>query len=254
MDAAYAQGYLDLWRKHWWWQVRHQIVLGLAGGLLRDRGPSPPTILDIGCLGGAAFDDLEALGTVYGLEPDPHLVDCQPRWRHRVRQATFGRDFQDPRSYDLVLMLDVLEHIQDDAGALERLHGALKPGGHAIVTVPALPSLWSRHDEVNHHFRRYRRGPLRRLLHGAGFEVIELRYLFLWTLGLMYLRKLVANGQGTQYRVGIPSRPVNAVFRGLCAIERWCFRSMRVGPPLGSSLLAVVQRPLESTLQRARSA
>jgi SAM-dependent methyltransferase len=165
----------------------------------------------------------------------------------------FDRDFQDDRSYDLVLMLDVLEHIEDDAGALERVHGVLQPGGHAIVTVPALPSLWSRHDEVNHHFRRYRRAPLRGLLQAAGFEVRELRYLFLWTLGLMYVRKLVANGQGAGYRVGIPPRPVNAIFRGLSALEGWCFRATRRGPPLGSSLLAVVQRPRVSAQSRLAS-
>jgi SAM-dependent methyltransferase len=144
-------------------------------------------------------------------------------------------------------MLDVLEHIEDAAAALGSLWQLLKPGGHAILTVPALQSLWSVHDMVNRHHRRYDKMGLQRLIEDSGFAVRELRYFFIWPLGLMYLRKLILGTRqrpGKSYTVRVPSAPLNTLFASLSRAEQ---RLMRFGVrwPLGSSLLAVVKRPHE---------
>jgi SAM-dependent methyltransferase len=207
--------------------------------------PSGRTIFDIGCAGGVSFDDLSQYGEVYGLEPDPTLVDACPQWRERIELTGFGSDYSPLRQYDLVLMLDVLEHIEDDTAALGSLHHLLKPGGRAILTVPALQLLWSVHDVVNRHYRRYHKMGLQLLLEASGFAVLNLQYFFIWPLGLLYLRRLLLGTKqrpGKSYTVTVPSAPVNRLFAGLSHTEQ---RLMQLGVrwPLGSSLLAVVERP-----------
>jgi len=247
MQESYSTIYADLWRRHWWWRVRHELVMRtveqLFGG--KDKPPPQRTIFDIGCAGGVSFDDLSRYGEVYGSEPDPTLVNSCPQWRQCIELTGFGPDYSASRQYDLVLMLDVLEHIEDAAGALGNLRRLLKPGGHAILTVPALQSLWSVHDVINRHHRRYDKMGLHRLIEDSGFAVRELRYFFIWPLGLMYLRKLLFGTKQRarkSYTVIVPPAPVNRLFAGLSRTEQ---RLMRLGVhwPLGSSLLAVVERP-----------
>ena len=247
MQESYSTIYADLWRRHWWWRVRHELVMRTVEQLL--QGDDMPllerNILDIGCAGGVSFDDLCQYGTMYGLEPNPTLVDCCPQWRERIELTGFGPDYSTSRQYDLVLMLDVLEHIEDDAAALASLQQLLKPGGQAILTVPALQSLWSVHDTINQHYRRYDKTGLKRLLEVSGFAVRNLQYFFSWSLGLMCVRKLWLGTKprpGKSYTVTVPSVPVNKLFAGLSRIEQ---RLMQLGVrwPLGSSLLAVIERP-----------
>lgn len=249
MHQSYSQYYADLWRRHWWWRVRHEVVLR---ELSRVTGSSTtaaprPRILDIGCAGGVAFDDFSRFGEVYGIEPDPQLVESTPQWRHRVEQVMFGPDYRAEQPFDVILMLDVLEHIENDRGTLQSLRSLLKPGGYAILTVPALGWLWSVHDDINLHFRRYHRRPLRQLLTQAGFEVHRLKYLFGWSLPLVYLRTWLSNKQPEKYRVEVPSAPVNAVFAGLTRGENALSNVLGLSPPWGSSLLAVVRRPVDET-------
>ena len=247
MQESYSTLYADLWRRHWWWRVRHELVMRTVEQLFGGKDKLPPqrTIFDIGCAGGVSFDDLSRYGEVYGSEPDPTLVDSCPQWRARIELTGFGPDYSASRQYDLVLMLDVLEHIEDAAAALGSLWQLLKPGGHAILTVPALQSLWSVHDMINRHHRRYDKMGLQRLIEDSGFAVRELRYFFIWPLGLMYLRKLLHGTKerpGKPYTVTVPPGPVNRLFASLSRTEQ---RLMRLGVhwPLGSSLLAVVEKP-----------
>jgi len=192
-----------------------------------------------------AFDALSRFGDVYGLEPDPLLVDSCPQWRNRIEMTKFGRDYSSPRKYDLVLMLDVLEHIKDDRGAIAGIWNLLNPGGQLVLTVPALKSLWTVHDEINLHFRRYSGRCLRQVLIDQGFEVLRIDYCFTWSLGLMYVRKLLLGEKlrpNRDYSVRVPPEPINALFFGLSRVEQWLMHR-RVRLPIGSSLLAVVRKP-----------
>jgi hypothetical protein len=147
-------------------------------------------------------------------------------------------------------MLAVHAHLEDAAAALARFRQLLKPGGLATLIVPALQSLWSVHDMINLHYRRYDKTGLQRLLKVSDFAVRGLQYFFSWSLGLMYVRKL---WYGTKprtwksYKVPLPSLPVNRLFAGLSRIEQ---RLLQLGVhwPLGSSLLAVIERPRASSL------
>lgn len=239
MQQSYSQGYVDLWERHWWWKARHQVVLRELERAATLLPYFPRRILDIGCAGGVAFDDFQRWGDVYGIEPDPQLVDSKPRWRHRITHQYFTADFQPSECFDIVTMLDVLEHIRNDSDALRHLASIVRPGGFVILTVPALQQLWSVHDEINLHFRRYDRRELRQLLTEAGFEIVRLNYLFCWSLPLVYLRTW---SRRAEYRVKVPQWPINSLFQNLTQLENWVSNTTGISLPCGSSLLAVVRR------------
>lgn len=243
MQTSYSGQYVDLWRRHWWWRSRHALVMRVVSQLLSHRAPSlpRPRILDIGCCGGVMFDELSRYGDVRGIEPDAQLAGAVSHWSGAVEETAFGREYQSDRQYDLVLMLDVLEHIEDDLGALEALCRLLPPGGAAVLTVPALMSLWSAHDVANRHFRRYDRCGLKRRLESAGLAVRSLHYFFGWPLPLMYARRAIARSADDGYQVRVPVRPVNKLFQTLSALEHWGATRLGLPAPVGSSLMAVVE-------------
>lgn len=252
MHADYALRYRTLWERHWWWRSREAHLLGWLARLHArspDRGAL--RILDVGCGDGLFFDRLERFGRVEGLEPDASLV-TDPRWRDHIRVGGLG-DAQGPGAlpegaYDLVLMLDVLEHIAEDGDALRAVRAALKPGGRLLLTVPALRALWSRHDEVNAHFRRYDRRGLAALLGASGFEVETVRYFFAWTVAPLLVRRWLSppvgrvtgpSRLGADAGVSIPPAPVNRLLTLASRCEHALGRFVRW--PLGSSLLALAR-------------
>lgn len=245
MRPEYARRYRELWDGHWWWRSREAHVLARIGRLRGRSDPAHFRILDIGCGDGLFFDKLGRHGRVEGLEPDASLVD-DPRWRSQIRVGGLGPGCRFEANYDLVLMLDVLEHIQDDRAALASAVGAIGSGGHLLVTVPALPWLWSRHDEANAHFRRYRPGPLRDLLAGAGLRVESIRFFFAWTVAPLLARRLLAPAGSSSgladYEVAIPPAPINRALDLLSRADHAIGRAVRW--PLGSSLLAIARKPL----------
>jgi 2-polyprenyl-3-methyl-5-hydroxy-6-metoxy-1,4-benzoquinol methylase len=240
VQAVYAQRYRTLWERQWWWRSRESLLLAtigrLAGSIAIRR------ILDIGCGDGLFFDALSRFGEVDGLEPDASLLR-HDHWRSRIKVGSLGPGFQADGSYDLALMLDVLEHIEDDHGALTSARSAIRPGGALLVTVPALGWLWSRHDEANAHFRRYRPRSLRAVLNAAGFEVESIRYYFAWTVVPMLLRRwLSPSGRGTSdYDVAIPPSPINRLLTAYTRVEHAVGRHLPW--PVGSSLLAIARNP-----------
>ena len=247
MHADYARRYRELYDRHWWWRSREAFVLGWVDRLHARAGPEPWSILDVGCGDGLLFDKLGRFGRVEGLEPDASVVN-DPRRRGSIRVGALG-DGSKPltgSAFDLVLMLDVLEHVGDDLGALREVRDAVRPGGVLLLTVPALGWLWSRHDEVNAHARRYDRWSLRDRLDGAGFAVEAVRYFFAWTVGPLVVRRWLSPAGGDRGRVlrtaagvAIPPAPVN---RLLTAASRAEHEVGRVVPwPVGSSLLAVAR-------------
>lgn len=236
MQAAYARNYRRLWDEHWWWRARRRFVLGKLEALNRRRPLK--RMLDVGCGDGLFFDELSRFGEIWGVEPDESLVDPDGRWRARIRLEAFGADYRDERRYELILMLDSLEHIRDEDAALRAATALLEPDGALFLTVPALPSLWSAHDEANHHYRRYTKDTLRASLERAGLVPDDMGYYFCWPVPLMYGRKLSTRGQA-EYEVAPPPAPVNKFMYALSVLEQTLAPA---GTPIGSSLFALCRR------------
>lgn len=261
MQAAYAAEYRRLWDEHWWWRSRRRFVCGLLETLSL---PSNANVLDIGCGDALFFDDLARYGQVSGIEPDINLIDESNPHRASITVAPFGPDYATDLRYDLITMLDVLEHIEDDRGTLHNVHEMLNPGGVAILTVPAFNWLWSMHDVANRHYRRYTRRELTGKLREQGFALDRAGYTFGWTVAAMTIRRLMmpahdqspkrervnSGGAGVPpadestdpdaYRVTPPPASVNAALDTLTRAEQAIARLLPL--PLGSSTYAVARR------------
>lgn len=161
---------------HWWYRARRDI---LADYLTRYGGlPEHARILEIGCGTGHNLPMLAGFGEVEAIEIDPAA--------RAIASQRLGRPVGDAPlpalpgvargAYDLVAVLDVVEHIEDDVAALAAMKTLLRPGGKVLIAVPAHQWMWSAHDVVNHHHRRYSKGTLAKAIGAAGLKPTRLTY------------------------------------------------------------------------------
>ena len=175
MEAHCYHEYNRMEREHWWFQARREIL----GSVLEriTRGRRRPRILDLGCGTGESVRHLSQFGRVVAVDlSDLALGFCRHKKLTGLVQADAVRlPFADG-SFDLVCGLDILEHLDDEQAALAEIRRVCRPGGQILLTVPALPMLWSRHDVANHHKRRYRRSQFARALRDAELDCEWLTY------------------------------------------------------------------------------
>ena len=155
---------------HWWYRARRDILSDLIARKI--SLPQDARILEVGCGTGHNLAMLGKFGRVEAIEVDGAAREiASRRLGHAVLDAPLPELPGVPdRSYDLIAILDVIEHIDADVAGLTGLAAKLKPGGKILITVPAFPWMWSAHDVVNHHKRRYTRGTLKALVRDAGTE------------------------------------------------------------------------------------
>ena len=170
--------------------------------------------------------------------------------RSQIGAAYDGTTLLRTEKAQVTVALDVIEHIEDDLDAMRTLADSTQPGGRIIVTVPALPSLWSSWDTKLGHFRRYTRASLRTLGERAGLEPIEVSYLFPEMLPAGILRRIgdrraAQRGGGADFPRFTP-----AVDRFLFTVARLTTRLRRLAPA-GTSVVAVFRRPLVDNLAPA---
>lgn len=247
MDPRYAAAYSELAASHWWWQVREALLINeirrLRTGKVRGR------ILDVGCGDGRLFPVLEEFGAVEGIEPDPATRAMNGRSGRRIHHAPFRAPLPVAGKFDLILMLDVLEHLDDPIESLNLARSVLAPGGILLITVPALPVLWTRHDELNHHKLRYTRRALRQQLLVAGMSILQLRYQF----HALALVKLLARLRECFDRrepaiPRVPAALINWAAGGFSRLEAVVCRPVARWLP-GSSLLALARPQGEQITQ-----
>jgi SAM-dependent methyltransferase len=238
MEPGYAQHYADLYSRHWWWRAREGYVLRWVRRIARGRRLR---ILDIGCGDGFFWKKLDALGDVEGIEVDADLIAPGSPYRDRIEISTFPGRPRESR-YDLILMLDVLEHIEDDRAALAKVRELLASGGHLVLTVPAHMWLWSEFDAVNHHHRRYTRRPLVDLMRGADLSVVSARYYYFWPVLPLLARRALFRAKSTMQSrfVRVPPAPVNAALHAISTLDHWV--TSVVPTPCGGSLIAVAKK------------
>jgi len=164
----------ELEERHWWYRGRRRIISEL---MARIELPPGAEILDAGCGSGRNMVDLARLGSVTGVEiADASLARARERNVGEVVQGSLTElPFADGR-FDAAVCLDVIEHIEDHRGALRELHRVVAPSGTLLVTVPAYQWLWSEHDVINHHKRRYTRKTLSAVAVEAGWETAWTTY------------------------------------------------------------------------------
>ena len=167
----------ELDQQHWWYRARRVVLDAL---IRRTVQPSKDArILEIGCGTGHNLPMLAAFGQVEAIEVDPAARSmAEERLGRTVGSAPLPTlDGVPEKSFDLIGSFDVIEHIADDAAALAGIARLLKPGGKFVMTVPAHQWMWSAHDEVNHHQRRYSRAALKQLVDASPLRLEAIGYL-----------------------------------------------------------------------------
>ena len=242
MDRAVFDRMAELDQQHWWFTARRRILAEVIRRIVRP--PAAARILELGCGTGHNLDMLGAFGRVEASELDDHARElATQRLGRTVKKVALPDLSKFPAdSYDMIALLDVLEHVPDDKGSLAAIFTRFKPGGDLLLTVPANPWMWSAHDEAHHHHRRYRKREIAALARAAGYEIDLLSpfntMLFPLIAGVRVLNKLRGHDSADD---ALPAPPVNRALDRLFGVEAGLIG--RLPFPFGVSLIAVLRRP-----------
>jgi SAM-dependent methyltransferase len=245
MDKTYEAAYHTLEETHWWFAARRDFVYSLLQAEKRDA-----PLLEAGCSGGplllrlraAGFTDLQGIDVSAEGIALAHARGFDHAYVMDAARTTFG-----DASFAAIVASDVLEHIADDAQALREWYRLLRPGGRLYVFVPAFMWLWSGHDVVNLHQRRYTAATLRAALQQAGFAVRRTSYwnclLFFTIAAIRLLRRPFAGNTHAPATGDLKPLPpvVNRALLALLRFENALLRQVNL--PVGVSVFCIAQKP-----------
>jgi SAM-dependent methyltransferase len=239
MERVVYDRMAELDSQHWWYRARREILSDLIAREIKLSQDA--RILEIGCGTGHNIPMLERFGRVDAIEIDAAARAIASR---RLGHAVSDAPLPDlpgvaDRQYDLVAILDVLEHVEGDREALRSIARKLKPGGRILITVPAFPWMWSAHDVVNHHHRRYTKKALKAVIGEAGLKLDLMSYFNSLLFPLAAAARLAGRITGKEDSDdALPPKPINALFETLFGLERHAIG--RIPFPPGVSIVAIV--------------
>ncbi|MFT3827359.1 MAG: methyltransferase domain-containing protein [Chitinophagaceae bacterium] len=247
MQRSYYQKYYSFERNHWWFIVRAGILKKVINRCTGIKAGA--RILNAGVATGRTTEDLSIFGSVTSVENDPECCRfLREELNMEVTEASVtDLPFEDG-IFDMICVLDVLEHVDDDRSALKELHRLNSKDGWLVLTVPAYQWLWSRHDEVNHHCRRYTRSQIRQRLEQSGYRIQYLSYFNSFLFPFIAVYRLVSRPfvKGTPLKsdfeiAGFEYKSwTNKLFGGIFGIEKKLIPSIRF--PFGVSVIAVASK------------
>ena len=234
---------------HWWCRARREILESVIAQFAPAPRQGGLRLVEVGCGSGGNLPMLAKFGAVVGAEPEPIAVSHFRQKRsgifevihHRVPEPLPGR-------YHVIGMFDVLEHIDDDVGALKWAAEQLEPGGILVLSVPAFQFLWSEQDEAAHHFRRYTPDQILRLVppslsvaHLTCFNTL----LFPAILAARTVMRMKRRTAGPpRWNLALPPEPFNWLLYQILRLERFFVSRRRFR--FGVSILLVARRHADS--------
>lgn len=220
--------------------------------------PAVTHVLEIGCGQGAVGARLATRYQYVGLEPNPVSYEvAKQRFTHLTRgeiRAAEAESLDPAERFDMVCAFEVLEHIEDDAGALKQWAGRVNPGGWLLLSVPAHQRRYAAWDRLVGHFRRYNPDELTKLVEAAGFQDVEIRE---YGAPLGYALEFGRNAIGRrrlkqmsdvsmEQRTGASGRLFQPSSTAVSALTRYGtapFRYMQRGLPHGPGLVLRAKLP-----------
>jgi ubiquinone/menaquinone biosynthesis C-methylase UbiE len=239
--------------KHWWFAGRTWSLLNMLDRIVEPDGQK--RVLDIGCGAGNMFHHLTRYGSVVGVDNNPRPLVVARERGYDVREGQAEDLPVDDEAFDLVALLDTVEHCEDEQAVLEECYRVCAPGGYLVVTVPAFMWLWSHNDVLNDHKRRYTTAELGQKLAQVGFQVQRMTYnnflVFPLAAGLILVRRGASQElelgsphfDDESYQVEMEPAPplVNTVLSGVTWTESQLLRWVNL--PIGTSIICIAEKP-----------
>jgi SAM-dependent methyltransferase len=243
MEKDFEKKYHDVETDHWWFKSRRKYLLDLL-----KNAPKDSMVLDIGCSSGVFLKDLEKLGfkteNLFGIDiSEKAIANCKANGIANC----FVMDAQDialTESFDIIVASDCLEHLEDDKKALKNWKKLLKIGGKMYVFVPAFMSLWSYHDEVNMHYRRYTGPELKSKINAENLEIQKAGYwnffLFLPVYAFRKISVVFKEKKTGESDISIGNTLVNNTLLQLIIFENKLLKVVNF--PFGVSTFCIAKR------------
>lgn len=231
---------------HWWIKGRRKIMIDLVSKELNMRGKRA-SIIDFGCgPSGNELNELGKYGDVTGADYSERAIElCREKFKGNIKQIDISKPIKWNVQYDFVIALEIMEHIEDDTIAAKNIYNALKPGGHAVITVPAYEWLWTVVDDNCMHYRRYDKKRLKRVLIDNGLEIDYIGYYMCFLFPLAMLVRLYTRWKKrdvpSSLETGIPPGIVNNLLYKIFCMESCWIKKGRTFP-YGLSLIAKVHK------------
>jgi SAM-dependent methyltransferase len=238
---------------HWWFAGRTWSLLNMLDRKIPANGQGQ--VLDVGCGAGNRFHHLNRYGKVMGVDNNPRPLAVARERGYDVREGTAEDLPFEAETFDLVALLDTVEHCEDDMTVLRECYRVCVPGGRLVVTVPAFMQLWSHNDVLNAHCRRYSAPELEEKLKRVGFRVERTTYnnfsLFPLAAGLILLRRGAEQEpdlgsphfDDESYQVEMEPAPplLNTLLKAVTWTEAQLLRWLNL--PVGTSVICIARRP-----------
>lgn len=245
MDRKYYKEYYWLERNHWWFKVREKVIFDRI--LFYSKGSRDLKILNIGVATGRSSEVLNYFGDVTSLEYDK---ECCEFVRDKLNLVVVNGSVTElpfeTESFDLVCAFDVIEHVENDSLAISEMKRVCANNGMICLTVPAFKMLWSEHDLVNKHYRRYTHKTLLKIFSNTNLTKLYISYFnFFLFIPILLFRKFteitpkkwIRKGSGSDFEVKNQSRLFNLILFKIFSIELKLLKFVRF--PVGVSIITL---------------
>jgi len=247
MEKAVFQKIHELQKNGWWFgNARNQLVGSLMSKYIPDYRNKK--VLDVGCSEGAFLDYLsDKKVDVKAIDIDNNAIEfCKERgYGHQVKYGSLLDIPYEKESFDIVFLLDIVEHVKDDHKAISEVSRVLGTDGSAIIIVPAYQWLWSKNDEAYHHQRRYSVNLIKELVKSQDLRITFISFfntlLFPVFVIFTMLSKFSGRKSGSTVLKPVP-RLFNYLLTLIMQFEKWLIIKAGMKMPFGSSVILVVAK------------
>lgn len=241
MENIAYKSLATLENKHWWFVARRKILTQFLTNLKLENDAK---ILEVGAGTGGNIDMLKQFGCVTALEGSSVALEHLKHKKDiKIIASYLTSELQsNTEKYDLIVLFDVLEHIENDDQALDILEKKLKPNGKLLITVPALKSLWSDHDVTHHHHRRYTLNELKKLISNKNLKINRGTYFNTFLFPLIFIARFSLSFFKSKKidQVRPPNKIVNYVFTKIFSSEKYILSHFNL--PIGVSILLEIEK------------
>ncbi len=246
MDRQSYEILYKIEREHWWFKGRRKILDSLIGNIDLES-EHMPRILDAGCSVGTTLSFLQRYGDAHGLDVcvEALRICCRQNLSNILQADARNLPFL-KESYDLLVALDLLEHLENADQCLKEFNRVLKKGGYLIISVPAYQFLWTNFDLYAHHFKRYRIRELKKMVEKEGFTIKKISYINCFLFSMIVVKRLADKlfrfKKLLIWDFKIPIKIINTILEKIFCYEANLVNMDGFSFPFGSSILCVAQK------------